>query len=137
MDVSSRLPELIRRPGITHWLPTVDRSIDTSHPSWAEFIETIPEDKRAESKMLKTHWPPSNVGALNLERWCVDVIPLIVRMLIVVCLHDPVCASIHISKTQAGFSLQFWRARRVTGRRRANKQGKLRHSARFTCVQGS
>lgn len=72
VDVSSRLPELVRRPGITDWSPTVGRVIDTSHSSWAAYIETIPEDKRAESKMFETHWPPSNVGTLNLERWYVD-----------------------------------------------------------------
>ncbi|KAG8216542.1 S-adenosyl-L-methionine-dependent methyltransferase [Butyriboletus roseoflavus] len=74
VDVSSRLPELIRRPGIAHWSPTVGRLIDTSHPSWAAYIETIPEDQRAGSKMLETHWPPSNVGALNLER-CIRIYP--------------------------------------------------------------
>ena len=69
MDVSSQLPELIRQPGITDWSPTVDRSIDTSYSSWTAYIETVPEDKRSESKMLETHWPPSDVGTLGLERW--------------------------------------------------------------------
>ncbi|KAF8551427.1 S-adenosyl-L-methionine-dependent methyltransferase [Imleria badia] len=74
VDVSSQLPELIRRPGISYWLPTVGRSIDTSHPSWEAYIETVPEDKRAESKMFETHWPPSNAGALHLER-CIRIYP--------------------------------------------------------------
>ncbi|KAG6379756.1 S-adenosyl-L-methionine-dependent methyltransferase [Boletus reticuloceps] len=74
VDVSSQLPELIRRPGITNWSPTVGRSIDTSHPSWAAYIETVPEDNRAESKMLETHWPPSNADTLNLER-CIRIYP--------------------------------------------------------------
>ncbi|KAH0834903.1 S-adenosyl-L-methionine-dependent methyltransferase [Lanmaoa asiatica] len=74
VDVSSQFPQLIRRPGITSWSPTVGRSIDTSHPSWAAYIETIPEDKRAESKILETHWPPSNIGTLNLER-CIRIYP--------------------------------------------------------------
>ncbi|KAN0086028.1 S-adenosyl-L-methionine-dependent methyltransferase [Tylopilus felleus] len=74
VDVSSHLPELIRRPGITNWLPTVGRSIDTSHTSWEAYIESISEDKRAETKMLETHWPPSNAGALNLER-CIRIYP--------------------------------------------------------------
>ncbi|KAG9311645.1 S-adenosyl-L-methionine-dependent methyltransferase [Chiua virens] len=83
MDVSSQLPGLICRPGITNWSPTVGRSIDTSYPSWAAYIESIPEDKRSESKMLETHWPPSNAGTLNLERWCVSISLQIVSMLIV------------------------------------------------------
>ncbi|KIK97617.1 hypothetical protein PAXRUDRAFT_824777 [Paxillus rubicundulus Ve08.2h10] len=74
VDVSSQLPELIRRPGITTWTPTVHRSIDTSYTSWNTFIETIPEEKRAESKMFETHWPPSNSDSLNLER-CMRVYP--------------------------------------------------------------
>ncbi|KAF8434864.1 S-adenosyl-L-methionine-dependent methyltransferase [Boletus edulis BED1] len=74
VDVSSQLPELIRRPGVTHWSPTVGRSIDTSHPSWAAYIETVPEDNRAESKMFETHWPPSNAETLNLER-CIRIYP--------------------------------------------------------------
>ena len=80
VDVSLQLPELIRRPGITNWSPTVGRLIDTSYSSWEAYIETVPQDKRAESKMLETHWPPSNAGALNLERWCVHPIPPIAYM---------------------------------------------------------
>ncbi|KIJ61456.1 hypothetical protein HYDPIDRAFT_96562 [Hydnomerulius pinastri MD-312] len=74
VDVSSQLPELIRRPGITTWIPTVDRSINTSYASWNAFIETLPEDKRAESKIFETHWPPGNSGSLNLER-CMRIYP--------------------------------------------------------------
>ncbi|KAF9226412.1 S-adenosyl-L-methionine-dependent methyltransferase [Gyrodon lividus] len=74
VDVSSQFPELLRRPGIMTWTPTVHRSIDTSYISWNAYIETIPDEKRAESKMLETHWPPSNSGSLNLER-CMRIYP--------------------------------------------------------------
>ena len=124
MDVSSQLPELIRRPGITNWSPTVGRTIDTSHSSWEAYIATVPEDKHAESKMLETHWPPSNAGALNLERWCVHGNPLIACISSVTYLPDPACASTRISKTRAGSLSPCWNASRVMGRPRANRQGK-------------
>ena len=113
VDVSSQLPELNRRPGITHWSPTVGRLIDTSHPSCAAYMETIPENERAESKMLETHWPPSNAGTLNLERWYVRGNPLIASILTVTRSHDSAYASTRISKTRVDFSSQCWSARGV------------------------
>lgn len=34
-------------------------------------MESLNEDKKVETKMLETHWPPKpeEVGALRLERW--------------------------------------------------------------------
>lgn len=134
MDVSSQLPELIRRPGITHWSPTVGRSIDTSHASWAAYIETIPEDKRAELKMLETHWPPSNVGTLNLERWYVDGIPLIMCTLTVACLCYPASGFTRIYKIRVDFSLQSWSAKRIIGHRTTNKEGEISPKHPPSCV---
>ncbi|KAH7882343.1 S-adenosyl-L-methionine-dependent methyltransferase [Phlebopus sp. FC_14] len=74
VDVSAQLPQLIRRPGITTWTPTVDRSIKTCFSTWDAYIETIPEDKRADSKLMETHWPPSNAAALGLEH-CMRIYP--------------------------------------------------------------
>jgi hypothetical protein len=123
VDVSSQLPELSRRPGVTTWSPTVGRSIDTSHASWEAYMATVPEDKRVESKMLETHWPPSNADALHLERWCVHSNPLTACIPSVTRLHDPAYASTRISKTRAGSSSQCWSASRVRDRSRANRQG--------------
>lgn len=37
MDVSAQLPELIRRPGLTSWIPAVDKTADRLVNSWQEF----------------------------------------------------------------------------------------------------
>jgi multisite-specific tRNA:(cytosine-C5)-methyltransferase len=71
VDVSSRLPALIRRPGLYTWKPTVDKVIDTSFVTYEAFMKSLPEEKRLETKMLKSHWPPTNDEAEKflLERW--------------------------------------------------------------------
>ncbi|KAH7924716.1 S-adenosyl-L-methionine-dependent methyltransferase [Leucogyrophana mollusca] len=74
VDVSEQLPELTRRPGITTWIPTVDRSINTTFSSWDTFAQSLPESKRLESKMVESHWPPSNVDTLHLSR-CLRIYP--------------------------------------------------------------
>ncbi|CAE6462938.1 unnamed protein product [Rhizoctonia solani] len=74
VDVSSSLPELKRRPGLPTWRPAVNREMDTSFSSHADFIESLPENKRSETKMQVTHWPPVDVEQLNLER-CLRIYP--------------------------------------------------------------
>ncbi|CUA69439.1 hypothetical protein RSOLAG22IIIB_08460 [Rhizoctonia solani] len=74
VDVSSSLPELKRRPGLPTWRPAVNREMDTSFSSHADFIESLPGDKRSETKMQATHWPPADVEQLNLER-CLRIYP--------------------------------------------------------------
>ncbi|CAE7182019.1 unnamed protein product [Rhizoctonia solani] len=74
VDVSSSLPELKRRPGLSTWRPAVNREMDASFSSHAEFIESLPENKRSETKMQATHWPPTGVEQLNLER-CLRIYP--------------------------------------------------------------
>lgn len=69
IDVSAQLPELVRRPGISSWTPTVDRSINTTFETWASYNETLSDDQRAESKILETHWPPINAEFLQLQHW--------------------------------------------------------------------
>jgi len=69
IDVSAQLPELVRRPGISSWTPTVDRSINTTFDTWAAYNETLSDEQRAESKMAETHWPPINVESLQLQHW--------------------------------------------------------------------
>ncbi|EUC55359.1 tRNA (cytosine-5)-methyltransferase, partial [Rhizoctonia solani AG-3 Rhs1AP] len=74
VDVSSSLPELKRRPGLPTWRPAVNREMDTSFSSHADFIDSLPENKRSETKMQATHWPPADVEQLNLER-CLRIYP--------------------------------------------------------------
>ncbi|PCH44057.1 S-adenosyl-L-methionine-dependent methyltransferase [Wolfiporia cocos MD-104 SS10] len=76
IDMSNHLPGLIHRPGIKTWRPTVDRSISTSFPTYAEYIQSLPEDQRADSKMLESHWPPpaEEAESLNLTR-CMRIYP--------------------------------------------------------------
>ncbi|CAE6527541.1 unnamed protein product [Rhizoctonia solani] len=74
LDVSTSLPELKRRPGLSTWRPAVNREMDTSFSSYADFIESLPENKRSETKIQATHWPPPDVEQLNLER-CLRIYP--------------------------------------------------------------
>jgi len=69
VDVSAQLPELVRRPGISSWAPTVNRSINTTFETWAAYSETLSEEQRADSKMSETHWPPVNAESLQLQHW--------------------------------------------------------------------
>lgn len=76
LDMSTHLPTLIHRPGLTTWTPSVDRATNTSYATYSDYIDSLPEDKRTESKMLETHWPPSSDRAqeLNLSR-CLRIYP--------------------------------------------------------------
>ncbi|KDN48403.1 hypothetical protein RSAG8_02995, partial [Rhizoctonia solani AG-8 WAC10335] len=74
VDVSGSLPELERRSGLSTWRPAVNREMDTSFSSYADFIGSLPENKRSETKMQATHWPPADVEQLNLER-CLRIYP--------------------------------------------------------------
>lgn len=67
VDVSSMLPELKKRPGLTTWLPTVDRDITTTYETYEAFINSHP---KSNTKLTEGHWPPPNVESLNLTRWC-------------------------------------------------------------------
>jgi multisite-specific tRNA:(cytosine-C5)-methyltransferase len=71
IDVSSRLPALVRRPGLHTWKPTVDKVIDTSFVTYEAFIESLSDEKKVETKMLESHWPPTKeeTERLRLERW--------------------------------------------------------------------
>lgn len=69
LDVSDQFPELLRRPGLSAWLPAVDRTMNMSFATYHAYIESLPEDKRMHAKLMETHWPPSNPEALHLDRW--------------------------------------------------------------------
>jgi multisite-specific tRNA:(cytosine-C5)-methyltransferase len=70
VDVSSQLPDLIRRPGLTAWRPTADKRVSRTFGTYKEFVESSNDQIEAESKMTPGHWPPSNARELHLERWC-------------------------------------------------------------------
>ncbi|KAG2029107.1 hypothetical protein BDR03DRAFT_1018892 [Suillus americanus] len=74
IDVSAQLPELIRRPGISSWAPTVNRTINTTFKTWDAYNDTLTEEQRADSKMSETHWPPINAKSLQLHH-CMRIYP--------------------------------------------------------------
>jgi len=70
IDVSSLFPQLIRKTGMTNWKPPVDKELNF-FDSYEGYLESLPEEKRRTTKMVKTQWPPDNVDELYLGRWCV------------------------------------------------------------------
>ncbi|KAG1777466.1 S-adenosyl-L-methionine-dependent methyltransferase [Suillus placidus] len=52
IDVSAQ--ELVRRPGISSWAPTVNRTINTTIKTWDAYNETLMEEQRADSKIADT-----------------------------------------------------------------------------------
>ncbi|TDL24663.1 cytosine-5--methyltransferase [Rickenella mellea] len=75
VDVSDRLPSLIRIPGLTSWCPAVDRDVDMSFDTYAKYMESLTDERaRSSNKMLESHWPPANVNDLKLER-CMRIYP--------------------------------------------------------------
>ncbi|KAE9410619.1 S-adenosyl-L-methionine-dependent methyltransferase [Gymnopus androsaceus JB14] len=73
VDVSSSLPELKRRPGMTSWRPTADKSISTMYETYEAFVSADPQ-AAASTKLTAGHWPPANVDELNLDR-CMRIYP--------------------------------------------------------------
>ncbi|KAJ7201628.1 S-adenosyl-L-methionine-dependent methyltransferase [Mycena pura] len=73
VDVSAKLPELKRRPGLTSWRAT-DKSINTTYDTYEMFMETCKESDNYKAKMTPGHWPPEDVELLNLPR-CIRVYP--------------------------------------------------------------
>ncbi|KAJ6571942.1 cytosine-5--methyltransferase [Mycena capillaripes] len=73
VDVSAKLPELQRRPGLTSWRPT-DRSLNTSYDTYETFMQTSSEGDVGKAKMTRGHWPPEDVEALDLPR-CLRIYP--------------------------------------------------------------
>ncbi|KAJ7484547.1 S-adenosyl-L-methionine-dependent methyltransferase [Mycena latifolia] len=73
VDVSAKLPELQRRPGLTAWRPT-DRSLKTTYDTYETFMQTCTEGETVKAKMTPGHWPPEDVESLDLPR-CIRVYP--------------------------------------------------------------
>ncbi|KII91119.1 hypothetical protein PLICRDRAFT_105153 [Plicaturopsis crispa FD-325 SS-3] len=77
-DVSTHLPALVRRPGLTRWRPSIPsasdkKAVDTSYASYAAYAEAFP-DRARDGKVGAGHWPPENVVDLHLER-CLRIYP--------------------------------------------------------------
>lgn len=70
LDVSARLPALLRRPGLRTWLPTPDKHApEVRFAMHAEYLASLSEEEKGQMKMGESHWPPRDVGGLFLERW--------------------------------------------------------------------
>jgi multisite-specific tRNA:(cytosine-C5)-methyltransferase len=69
VDVSESLPSLIRRPGLTKWLPTVDRDMKYVE-TYDDYIASLAGGKGA-ARLARSHWPPTEDP--GLERWYVHL----------------------------------------------------------------
>ncbi|KAH9477926.1 Multisite-specific tRNA:(cytosine-C(5))-methyltransferase trm4b [Psilocybe cubensis] len=67
VDVSSKLPELKRRPGLSTWHPSADRVSATTYATYEEFMNSS-TDSTIKAKMTPGHWPPPNAESLHLDR---------------------------------------------------------------------
>lgn len=56
------------------WKPPVDNVL-SFFDSYENYLESLPEERKKTTKMVKTHWPPDNVGGLHLDRWFVNRSP--------------------------------------------------------------
>lgn len=65
VEVSESLPSLIRRPGLTKWLPTVGRDMKYFE-TYDDYIASLPGGKGT-ARLARSHWPPTE--DLGLERW--------------------------------------------------------------------
>ncbi|KAG6821132.1 hypothetical protein H0H93_006471 [Arthromyces matolae] len=68
VDVSDKLPELKRRPGLKSWRPSVDRSMDTGYATYEEFMAAQDAKGNPKTKLTDGHWPPADVDHYNLHR---------------------------------------------------------------------
>ncbi|KAJ3896030.1 S-adenosyl-L-methionine-dependent methyltransferase [Lentinula edodes] len=73
IDVSSNLPELKRRPGMSSWRPTADKSISSTYQTYEAFVAADPQAATS-TKLTPGHWPPPNAHELKLER-CMRIYP--------------------------------------------------------------
>lgn len=69
VDVSESLPSLIRRPGLTKWLPTVDRDMKYVE-TYDDYIASLAGGMGA-ARLARSHWPPTEDP--GLERWYVHL----------------------------------------------------------------
>lgn len=72
VDVSTRHPELKRRPGLTTWWPSVNRESTTSYETYQDFLNS--PHAQSNTKLTEGHWPPKEFESLNLHR-CLRIYP--------------------------------------------------------------
>jgi multisite-specific tRNA:(cytosine-C5)-methyltransferase len=70
VEVSESLPSLIRRPGLTKWLPTVGRDMKYFE-TYDDYIASLPDGKGS-ARLARSHWPLTE--DLGLER-CIRIYP--------------------------------------------------------------
>lgn len=56
---------------MTNWKPPVDKELNL-FDSYESYLESLPEERRKTTKMVKTQWPPDNASELHLDRWCAN-----------------------------------------------------------------
>ncbi|KAF9041355.1 S-adenosyl-L-methionine-dependent methyltransferase [Panaeolus papilionaceus] len=74
VDVSSQLPELKRRPGLTTWRATADKTMSRTFESYEEFMGSSMFDDNVKAKLSPGHWPPPDAEKMNLDR-CMRIYP--------------------------------------------------------------
>lgn len=70
VDISSRLPGLDRRPGMTKWLVSTDKELSffDTHEEYMASLETPKDKKEKGAKVPPTLFPPENAADLHLDR---------------------------------------------------------------------
>ena len=65
VDVSESLPSLVRRPGLTKWLPTIGRDLQFFE-THEHYVSSLAGGKGT-ARLSRSHWPPAE--ELGLDRW--------------------------------------------------------------------
>ncbi|KAF5343843.1 hypothetical protein D9756_011343 [Leucocoprinus leucothites] len=73
VDVSSMLPELKRRPGLTKWRPCVDKTSMKTYETYQEYQKSD-LDVNLKTKLTEGHFPPEDAESLNLS-FCMRIYP--------------------------------------------------------------
>ncbi|KAF8067658.1 cytosine-5--methyltransferase [Lyophyllum atratum] len=68
VDVSSKLPALKRRPGLTSWRPSVDRTVNTNYATYEEFLASQDAKDNPNTKLTEGHWPPKDAERYDLPK---------------------------------------------------------------------
>ncbi|KIM25888.1 hypothetical protein M408DRAFT_330889 [Serendipita vermifera MAFF 305830] len=68
VDISSRLPELVRKPGISEWKVSVDKEAQNLATSYSSYWESLSDSQKRDTKITESMFPPSDAASLHLER---------------------------------------------------------------------
>jgi multisite-specific tRNA:(cytosine-C5)-methyltransferase len=69
VNVANRLPELVRRPGVSEWKVSTDKEANTLASSFSAYWEGLTAAQQRDSKITETMFAPSDAASLHLERW--------------------------------------------------------------------